>query len=138
MFHHTADIYVNTVNCVGVMGAGLALAFKNKYPAMFRDYRKACLEHKVSPTSPHLYQLQDGTTILNLPTKDHFRNPSRFYFVQQSIIWLRKYLIEHPDVTIAVPPLGCGLGGLNWDSVRSEIYKQLGDLDATVLLFAPK
>ena len=80
-FEYDADIRINTVNCVGVMGAGAALQFKNKFPDMFLDYQKACELKQIKPGNPHVWLGQDifsKLTIINLPTKDHWKKPSEY------------------------------------------------------------
>lgn len=139
-FDYDADIRVNTVNCVGVMGAGVALLFKDKYPDMFSDYFKACENKEVKPGKPHVWydnNMFSKTTIINFPTKIHWKNPSEYDFVEQGLMWLREYLKDKENSTITLPALGCGHGGLDWNIVRELINKYLGDLKAKVLVFEP-
>ena len=91
-FDYDADIRVNTVNCVGVMGAGVALMFKNKFPAMFNDYYRACKENKVAPGIPHIWEEVDlfsSLIIINFPTKVHWKNPSEYEYIEKGLVWLR-------------------------------------------------
>ncbi|CAM3069038.1 macro domain-containing protein [Paenibacillus sediminis] len=139
-FDYKADIRVNTVNCVGVMGAGVALAFKNKYPQMFNDYALACKNKKVAPGKPHVWiesDLLTTSTIINFPTKVHWKNPSEYEYIEKGLIWFRDFLVEHKGATVTLPALGCGHGGLNWDIVKDMISKFLGDLDAKIFVFNP-
>jgi O-acetyl-ADP-ribose deacetylase (regulator of RNase III) len=78
MFEKPVDIRVNTVNCVGVMGAGVALAFKQRYPEMFRDYQRDCKEGRVKPGAMHVWRPPSGDWIINFPTKRDWREPSRY------------------------------------------------------------
>lgn len=138
-FDYEADIRVNTVNCVGVMGAGVALEFKNRYPEMFRSYVKACKNNELAPGHPHLweeYSLFSHCTIVNLPTKIHWRDPSQYEYIEADLIWLRNFLIDR-EVVVTLPALGCGHGGLNWNIVKAKIFHYLEDLKAEVLLFEP-
>lgn len=139
-FDYKADIRVNTVNCVGVMGAGVALAFKNRYPAMFNDYALACKNKQVAPGKPHVWiesDLLSTCTIINFPTKIHWKNPSEYDYIEKGLIWLRDYLAKHKGETVTLPALGCGHGGLNWDIVKNMIINILGDVDAKILVFNP-
>lgn len=139
-FDYKANIRINTVNCVGVMGAGVALAFKNRYPQMFNDYVVACKNKEVAPGMPHVWiesDLLTTCTIINFPTKIHWKNPSEYEYIEKGLIWLRDYLVEHKEATVTLPALGCGHGGLNWDIVKEMIIKFLGSLDAKILVFNP-
>ena len=140
MFATPADIRVNTVNCVGVMGAGLARAFKDKYPAMFKEYAKACKAGQVRPGNPHVWEKNEfgeSLTIVNLPTKDHWRQPSEYEFIEKDLRWLREFLTKRGKVRIVVPALGCGHGGLDWDRVRPMMEQALDGLEAEIHIFGP-
>jgi O-acetyl-ADP-ribose deacetylase (regulator of RNase III) len=139
-FDFEASIRVNTVNCVGVMGAGVALLFKDRYPDMFLDYKRACERNEVKPGYPHVWQsvdLFDKFTIINLPTKIHWRNPSEYQYIEDGLIWLEQYLKENDDAIVTLPALGCGLGGLEWKKVRALIEKYLNHLECKILVFEP-
>jgi len=138
-FEYEADIRINTVNCVGVMGAGVALEFKNRYPEMYRSYVKACKNNEIAPGKPHLwedYNLFAHCIIVNLPTKLHWRDPSEYEYIEKDLIWLREFLMDR-DETVTLPALGCGHGGLDWGIVKSQIYHYLKDVKAKILLFEP-
>lgn len=140
MFDITADIRVNTVNCVGVMGAGVALAFKNKYPEMFKEYQKECKKGTIRPGSPHVWKdkdLYDCVTIVNFPTKDHWKEPSEYSYIQDGLKWLRKFLNDYKNKTVTLPALGCGHGGLDWDKVKGMIEQELADLPLEILVYEP-
>ncbi|MDP9317215.1 MAG: macro domain-containing protein [Chloroflexota bacterium] len=133
-----ANIRVNTVNCVGVMGAGLALAFKSRYPAMFRDYQKACKAGQLQPGQLHIWRdPMTNEEIINFPTKRHWRHPSRYEDVVAGLVALRAYLEPQGKVSVALPALGAGHGGLEWDKVKLLIGTHLSDLDAQIQVFAP-
>lgn len=139
-FDYEADIRINTVNCVGVMGAGVALMFKKKYPVMFRDYLQACKRNEVKPGKPHVWEKRDffsNITIINFPTKVHWRNPSEYEYIEKGLVWLRNFLLNRESSTVTLPALGCGHGGLDWEKVKVMIEEYLGDLKAKILVFEP-
>lgn len=111
-----AIILVNTVNCVGVMGKGVALDFKHKYPKMFEDYKRICLEGGLSPGGYMIWTTPQGRLVFNMATKDHWREPSKYAWVTEGICNLYLYvkLITKPEIVkIAMPLPGCGNGGLD-------------------------
>lgn len=136
-----AEALVNTVNCVGVMGKGIALQFKQAFPENFRAYETACHAGMVVPGRMFIFdsgRLINPRYLINFPTKRHWRDKSRMADIRAGL----KALID--DVrrlgvrSIAVPPLGCGLGGLNWREVRPMIEGAFSELpDVKVLLFEP-
>jgi O-acetyl-ADP-ribose deacetylase (regulator of RNase III) len=124
IFDHPPDVaLVNPVNCVGVMGKGLALKFKKRWPAMFEDYHNDVLE------PGHCYVYLSAENVINVTTKDHWRNPSRIEWVGD-IIRKLSYL-EYEYQEIAIPKLGCGLGGLHWPDVRALMVQYLEPLKMT-------
>jgi O-acetyl-ADP-ribose deacetylase (regulator of RNase III) len=135
-----AEALVNTVNTVGVMGKGIALMFKERFAENFRLYAAACKARevqtgKVFVTTVH--ELDGPRWIVNFPTKQDWRAPSRMEWVVEGLQDLRRFLIEHQVKSIAVPPLGAGNGGLEWADVREQIELALGDLDTEILMFEP-
>jgi O-acetyl-ADP-ribose deacetylase (regulator of RNase III) len=136
-----AEALVNTVNCVGVMGRGIALQFKTAFPDNFKQYAKACKQEEVQPgrmfvTSTNL--LQGPRFIINFPTKRHWRGKSRIEDIDAGLQDLARVIQELQISSIAIPPLGCGLGGLPWPIVRTRIEQALAPLDhVQILLFAP-
>ncbi len=137
MFDAQVDARVNTVNCVGVMGTGVALAFKNRYPDMFREYQSACRNGRVRPGALHVWKSLMGEWVINFPTKRDWRDPSRYEDILSGLDALRTYLREQGQISIALPALGCGHGGLDWDKVAPVIREKLADLDARILVFEP-
>jgi len=136
MFSVAADARVNTVNCVGVMGAGVALAFRQRYPAMFRDYAAACSRGEVRPGKLHVWS--DGDIeVLNMPTKRHYRNPSTYEDVEAGLVALREYLGSR-KMRVTLPAPGCGCGGLDWKRVSGLVEIHLGDIEAEILAFSPR
>ena len=137
LFESRAATLVNPVNCVGVMGKGLALEFKRRFPAMFRDYKARCNAGLVRPGEPYLYRDLTGTSVLNFPTKDHWKFPSRFEDIERGL----DALVDRTELwgltTVAMPALGCGNGGLQWVDVGPAIYCRLHTAPIAVELFAP-
>ncbi len=133
-----AQVITNTVNCVGAMGSGIALEFKKRFPEMFEDYQQRCTMKEVAIGRPYLWT--DGETqILNFPTKIHWKTPSQLSYVEDGL----KYLAENYDQmgisSIAMPALGCGLGGLKWDDVLPLVEKYLGPIPTLdVFIYRPK
>ncbi|MGE5609618.1 MAG: macro domain-containing protein [Bacillota bacterium] len=137
MFASSADIRVNTVNCVGVMGAGVALAFKQRYPEMFKDYQRDCKGGRVRPGKMHVWKSLSGDWIVNFPTKRDWREPSRYEDIDAGLDDLRAYLDSVGPVTVTLPALGCGHGGLDWARVSEMIREKLKGVEAHVLVFEP-
>ncbi len=112
---------VNTVNTVGVMGKGIALQFKNAFPAMFEAYVAACKAKKLQPGQMHVYdrgQMFNPRYIINFPTKRHWKGKSKIADIKAGLDALVEELRNWGIKSIAIPPLGCGYGGLDWDDVR--------------------
>lgn len=135
-----AEALVNTVNCVGVMGRGVALQFKKAFPDNFDAYAAACKQGKVQPG--RLFVFGTGRMypryIINFPTKRHWRDKSRMEDIEAGLVALTREIRERDIRSIALPPLGSGLGGLDWAAVRPRIEASLGDLDdLKVVVFEP-
>ncbi len=140
MFDTPADIRINTVNCVGVMGAGVALAFKNRYPDMFKVYAKACKAGEVRPGTPHVWEkreFDESVTVVNLPTKDHWRQPSEYEYIEKALVWLRDFVASRGNARVTIPALGCGHGGLDWSRVQTMMEQALDGLAAEIVIFSP-
>jgi O-acetyl-ADP-ribose deacetylase (regulator of RNase III) len=141
LLHAAADALVNAVNTVGVMGRGIALQFKQAYPANYAAYVAACRRGEVS--LGHMFVTETAgpgrpRLIVNFPTKSHWRGRSHLTDVQSGLADLRRVISDCMITSIAVPALGCGNGGLDWADVRPLITCALGDLDAVkVLLYPP-
>lgn len=136
-----ADAIVNTVNCVGVMGRGIALQFKNAFPDNYKAYKVACTSKSVVPGTMFVYARGTFTAprfIINFPTKRHWRGKSSLKDIETGLDDLVRVIQDKGITSIAIPPLGCGLGGLDWPTVRATIEKRLADLaDVRIILFAP-
>ncbi|MCX8559045.1 macro domain-containing protein [Mycolicibacterium mucogenicum] len=131
-----AQTIVNTVNCVGVMGKGVALAFKKRYPEMFKDYVGRCDRGEVQLGRPYLYPAKDHL-IINFPTKDHWRAVSRLQDIVEGLRYLQEHYREWGVTSLAVPPLGCGNGQLEWKVVAPTLIRYLSELDIPVDLYVP-
>lgn len=119
-----AEALVNTVNCVGIMGRGIALQFKSAFPANFKAYAAACVRHEVQPGRMFVYEtgyVSNPKYIINFPTKRHWRGQSRLEDIESGLRALVGEIEERHIRSIALPPLGAGLGGLDWQDVRSRI-----------------
>src|SRR5260370_30407525 len=116
-----AQTLVNTVNCVGVMGKGIALEFKRHFPDMYADYEQRCAQEKVRLGEPYLYKRVTAPWILNFPTKGHWRSVSKLSDIVAGLDFVRKHYKEWGIQSIAVPPLGCGNGQLEWNIVGPTI-----------------
>lgn len=136
-----AEALVNTVNCVGFMGKGIALQFKQAFPANFKAYEAACESDEVVPGRMFIFdngRLLNPRFIINFPTKRHWRGKSRIEDIRSGLKALIADVSRLKIHSIAVPPLGCGLGGLDWGEVRPLIERAFSALpDVRVLLFEP-
>lgn len=148
LFTSGADALVNPVNCAGAMGAGLALEFKKRWPSYFADYQQACRSGKLLPGTVHHYVLTPPTpfVIFSVPTKSHWRDKSLLLHVTKGLFVLARQVRQLrgdglPLDSIAVPALGCGLGGLAWDDVKEatvDLLSPLAEDGVRVLVFPPQ
>ena len=136
-----AEALVNTVNCVGVMGRGIAYQFKTAFPQNFKAYAKACENNIVRPGQMFVFetgQLTNPRFIINFPTKRHWRGKSRMEDIEAGLVNLVETLSQYNIRSIAVPPLGSGLGGLEWSQVKPLIEAAMRPLaDVRVIIFEP-
>jgi O-acetyl-ADP-ribose deacetylase (regulator of RNase III)/uncharacterized protein YwgA len=137
MFASEAQTLVNTVNCVGIMGKGVALEFKKRFPRMAKDYVARCEAKMVRLGEPYLYADGSGTNILNFPTKGHWRSSSRLADIEKGLDHLAANFESWGVTSLALPPLGCGNGGLPWSEVGPLIYAKLHQLPISIELYAP-
>ncbi len=137
LFESKMQTLVNAVNCVGVMGKGIALEFKKRFPDMFKDYAARCKRKEVALGQPYLYRGKQPPYILNFPTKDHWRSASNLDDIKKGF----QFFLDHYRVwgisSIAVPALGCGAGQLSWRVVGPVLYRNLSKMDISVELYAP-
>lgn len=134
IFHSKAQVIVNTVNCKGVMGKGLALAFKQKYPDMFATYERDCQTGKLQIGRPTIYQ-KTSPWILNFPTKNHWRNPSKLEYIEKGLVFLLNHYKKAGIASIAFPKLGAQNGKLSWDDVGPLMAKYLSQMDIDVYVY---
>lgn len=132
-----AQTLVNTVNTVGVMGKGIALEFKKAFPDMYKDYKIRCAQGKIDIGKPYIFKRMFKPDIINFPTKKHWRAVSKVKDIEVGL----KYLVDHYKEwgikSLAIPPLGCGNGQLEWGEVGPIIYQSLNPIDIPVELYAP-
>jgi len=140
IFESKADALVNTVNTVGVMGKGIALQFKERFPNNYEAYRKACKGHAVEVGSmfvTEVNQIEGPSWIINFPTKQHWKGASKYEFIESGLEDLVRLINELGIKAIAIPPLGAGHGGLEWAKVKPMILEALSDLPIDIELFEP-
>lgn len=135
------DALVNTVNTVGVMGKGIALMFKERFPKNMELYAKACKAGDVVIGKMFVTQtgeLMGAKWIVNFPTKQDWRAKSKMKWVEDGLVDLRHFIIENKVGSIAIPPLGAGNGGLEWEAVKPKIEQALDDLEGVeIWVFEP-
>ncbi len=134
IFQSPAQVIVNTVNTIGVMGKGLALEFKNRYPEMFSAYRTACEKKQLTIGKLMLYYAPDHWILL-FPTKEHWRYPSKLEYIESGLMKFVNSYAEKNITSIAFPRLGCGNGELNWEDVRPIMEKHLASLPIDVYIY---
>lgn len=136
-----AEALVNTVNCVGIMGRGIALQFRQTFPDNFKAYESACKRDEVQPGRMFVYEtgwMTNPKFIINFPTKRHWRGKSRIEDIDSGLIALRSEITKRDIRSVAIPPLGSGLGGLEWAEVKPRIEKAMKTLDnVRVIVFEP-
>lgn len=131
IFNSDCQYLVNPVNTVGVMGKGLALDFKNKFPDNFKKYRKYCKSGEFT-VGKLLIISENNKKIVNFPTKLHWKNKSEINYILEGLEKLKTAIEKYNIKSIAMPKLGCGLGGLDWNIVYSEITKWHNQLDKQI------
>lgn len=133
------DAIVNTVNTAGVMGKGLALQIKERFPEVFTAYARACKQGTVTVGQMHVVpRATPPRFVINFPTKQHWRNPSKLEYVESGLAALVRCVRDYEIRSIAIPPLGCGLGGLDWADVRPRIVEAFEQApDVRVVLYEP-
>lgn len=137
LFESKAQTLVNTVNCVGVMGKGIAQEFKKRFPEMFEMYKHECDAKVLVPGKPSLYKNLFGSWILNFPTKRHWKSPTLVKDIENGLDYFNDHYKEWGVKAVAFPPLGCGNGGLKWTDVGPLMYEKLKDVDIPVEIYAP-
>lgn len=143
LFESGCEALVNAVNCIGIMGAGLAAAFRKKFPKMNVDYIKFCKEGKLRPGLMHVWENEkrkenEPKYVINFPTKDDL-SPSKLEYVTNGLEELKQVIEDKQIKSIAIPALGCGLGGLPWGVVKTHIENFADSLpeDTKVIIYEP-
>lgn len=131
-----AEVLVNTVNCVGVMGKGVALAFKRRFPLNFDYYKSKCDRRLLDPGD--VYVFKGNPTIVNFATKNHWRDGSDLEWIDLGLRSLYAFILDDKVKTIAIPKLGCGNGGLDWKDVNALVVKYLDDVDCEVRVYGER
>ena len=139
IFAQPAEAIVNPVNCVGVAGAGLALQFKRRHPDAFLAYRRACAERRLRPGRMFMFDTGRDRPrwIVHFPTKCHWHDRSAIGDIEAGLRGLAATLAGHGIHSVAIPPIGCGLGGLDWRAVRPLVTACLADMPGTVIVLEP-
>lgn len=139
-----AQALVNTVNCIGVMGKGIALQFKKQFPDMYKAYNKACDNEEIKLGRMWVYptNLYPGisTFIINFPTKDHWRNSSKIEWIEKGLQHLIYTIAENEIYNIAIPALGCGNGDLDWKTVKKLMKDRLRPIqhEVDIIVYNPQ
>ncbi|MBT4068760.1 MAG: macro domain-containing protein [Candidatus Marinimicrobia bacterium] len=139
IFESSCQTIVNTVNCVGIMGRGIAMEFKNRFPEMYSTYAQICENRQLQPGLLQIWK-KSNPWILNFPTKNHWKHPSKLEYVEQGLIKFTETYMEKGVSSIAFPQLGTSLGGLNWEMVRERMFlhlEPLPNLDVEIYHFDP-
>ena len=137
IFESQAQTIVITVNCVGVMGKGIALEAKERYPGLFKEYGKLCADRKIHLGRPVFVANLLPPSFILFPTKDHWRSVSKLSDIEEGLHYLAQHCRSWGVASLAVPPLGCGYGGLEWAVVGPSLYRNLTSLSVPVLLYVP-
>ena len=137
IFDSEKQTLVNTINCSGVMGKGLALQFKRRFPKMFKDYKKRCERGEVEPGKPYIYKDLYEKWILNFPTKKDWRESARWEYIEKGLEYLKAHYREWGIESMAVPALGSSHGTLDWKIIGPEIYKILCEFEIPIELYVP-
>ena len=132
-----AQTLVNTVNCVGIMGKGIALEFKKRFPKMFKDYLERCKRNEIHAGHPYIYKSLIGPQIVNFPTKEHWKSLSKMSDIERGLDYLLAHYKEWGVTSIAIPPLGCGNGQLEWKFIGPLIYSRAKQMNIPVEIYAP-
>lgn len=139
IFHSKCAVLVNPINCTKAMGAGLALAFRNYFPGLYEEHVRLANVGFIRPGGLTVFQGQEGPVVVGVPTKRHWRDPSRLGDVILGLRALRSFLEANDDLkSVAIPALGCGKGGLDWGVVYPVILRELDGMSLLIELYPPK
>ena len=140
MLEYPMQTITNTVNCVGAMGRGLALQFKRCYPMYNTDYVQKCRDNKVKVGKPYLFEGPYGLPaevhpwILSFPTKYHWKDPSKLSWIEDGLDYLVANYKKWGIMSLSMPKLGCGLGGLEWKVVKPIMFERLDPMEIIVII----
>ena len=137
IFESRAQTLINTVNTVGIMGKGIALGFRQRFPEMYNDYVQRCERHDLRLGRPYLYRRITPPNIINFPTKEHWRSVSKLSDIVEGLNFLEHHIHDWQITSLAVPPLGCGEGRLEWRVVGPTLYRHLVNMRIPIELYAP-
>ncbi|WP_249029398.1 type II toxin-antitoxin system antitoxin DNA ADP-ribosyl glycohydrolase DarG [Tannockella kyphosi] len=137
IFNSDKEVLVNTVNCVGVMGKGIAQVYKKQFPKMFDEYKEQCDKKQIIIGENYPYYENGKVRIINFPTKQHWRSSSKLEYIVSGLDWFVENYGKLEISSIAFPPLGCGNGGLDWLTVGPIMYQKLIDLPIEIEIYAP-
>jgi O-acetyl-ADP-ribose deacetylase (regulator of RNase III) len=137
IFNSSASALVNPVNCVGTAGAGLALAFKRRFPFQTAEYARQCRAGNIRIGRVTVIRRAQDRSMICFPTKQHWKDSSNLPDIELGLIALRKAILENDFDGVAVPALGCGLGGLDWEDVRPLIFHHLSNLNTPIEVYEP-
>lgn len=124
IFESSCQTLVNTVNCVGVMGKGIALEFKSRFPEMFEEYARYCATRRMRPGVLHLWK-KSTPWILNFPTKNHWKYPAKVEYIEEGLTKFASSYTKKGITSIAFPELGTSSGALSWSQVKDVMYSKL-------------
>jgi O-acetyl-ADP-ribose deacetylase (regulator of RNase III) len=136
IFESDAQTLTNTVNLKGVMGKGLAFKFKDKFSGLFESYALDIVGKRIAIGMPTIWKGKEKW-VVNFPTKDDWRKPSTYEYIDAGLKTLRIKLDEWEVLSLAIPALGCGLGSLDWKIVKPMIAKHLGDMEMAIEVYEP-
>lgn len=134
VFNAHVKTFVNTVNCAGIMGAGIALEFKLRYPEMFKDYVEKCKNKQMKVGIPRIYEYSKDVWIMNFPTKGHWRFPSKIQWIEEGLKYFAENYKKRNIESIAFPKLGTNNGGLDWEEVKILMEKYLNNLEIDIYI----
>ena len=134
IFYSKDEAIINPVNLMGVMGKGLALKFKKFYFNNFRLYKDACIKKEIDIGKSFVCK-EKNKYIINFPTKVHWSNPSKYEYIEKGLDDLKNIILKYNIKSISIPPLGCGLGGLDFDKVKKIIEKKLSKTEININVY---
>lgn len=137
LFKSKAEALVNPVNCEGVMGKGLAKEFKDRWPGMYLSYQRACMRGELAPGGILLYA-HSVPKIVFFATKGGWRLPSRIEYIEEGLVEMKRQLPTWLVSSVAMPAVGCGLGGLAWREVKERIQKHLSGVETRIEVYEPE